>query len=204
MPNLAAAGLASRQTSISAADRLALASLLAARGSTVLAVLPVMRINDDASESATLLLREFNASSQNALQETLHVEQHIPELQAAIASQYTGFMSHAWLGSDAAADILLGCHDQILRVRRATAEIEVVAAVEPASSLLGLAGSMFVQLKQAYLRFHVSLPTVPSAQLFRSSCGVGFLEQTAELDVGEAQNTELVGLTLAQCRQCCE
>ena len=149
-------------------ERLALTSLLAARGSTVLAVLPVMRINDDASERATLVLREFDASSRDTLRETLHVEQHIPELQAAIASQYTGFMSHAWLGSDAAADILLGCHDQILRVRRATAEIEVVAAAEPGSSLLDLTGSMFVQLKQAYLRFHVSLSTVPSGQLSRS------------------------------------
>ena len=99
-------------------ERLALTSLLAARGSRLLVVLPVMRVEADASEKAMLLVHEFDTSVVASLRRTLHLEQYIPQLQAALAAEYTGFMSHAWLGSEPGADILLGFREQVLRVRR--------------------------------------------------------------------------------------
>ena len=180
---------------------LILTSLLVARDANLLVVLPLMRIQADGSQRATLLLREFNASTTAALVETLHIEQYVPQLQGVLESRYAHFISHAWLGSEADADILLGCREHLLRVRRATAHIELVAATEPASNLLGLAGHMFVQLNHAFLRFHMSLPALSEMQLSRSSCGVGFTDEVAELNTG--QSTELSGITLAHCRQSC-
>ena len=186
-------------------ERLNFVALLAVQGPRVLVVLPVMRLNSDATEQAMLFVREYNTSASQFTMTTLEIDQHIPSLETALATRYAGMMSHAWLGAQKKDDIVLGWFDQVLRVRRDTRQIEVVQELQPNSPLVsGLTHTIFAQINHAYLRFDLSIASLETNTPSSSGeCGNGFVQTSELVHLDATTDTTFENLYPTECLQLC-